>query len=230
MRIARLFDLVTGTNGFLMMKSFTIRSLLIALFAVAGPSVSFGKDGDRGSDSDSGDSDSGGSGSGNSGGGSGNSSGGDSHSGDSSSGRSDSGGGGNSGSSRGSDRNEDRREDRREDGREDRRKNQDDKVQNDQVGPATGAEPNRLRKPEATNLMEYLGIGSEQNKARDEFKRGKIKKLSEVMAAVGNKYPGDIVSVKLKDESRAPVYELKILSSDNRLRKIKVDARTLSIY
>jgi uncharacterized membrane protein YkoI len=50
------------------------------------------------------------------------------------------------------------------------------------------------------------------------------------MAAVNRRVPGEVVSVKLKDQSAKPVYELKILTSDNQLKKIRVDARTLSIY
>jgi uncharacterized membrane protein YkoI len=217
-----------------MMKTLTIRSLLIAFFAVAGSAAAFGKDGDRGGDGDSGGSSGDGRGeseSGDSGssGGSGNTSSGDSRSGDSSGGRGgeNSGRNDNSRNDDGDDR--DQREDRRDDDRENRR--EDRQERNDQVGPSVGAPQTRLREPQATNLMDLLGLGnSEQNKAREEFKKGKIKKLSEVMAAVDKKYPGEVVSVKLKDDKRTPVYELKILSSDNRLRKIRVDARTLSIY
>jgi Peptidase propeptide and YPEB domain len=211
-----------------MMKLLTIRSLLIALFALAWPAVAFGKDGDRGGDSSSGSGgggnhggdsgDDGGNDSDSNNGGSGGSSqhGGNSHdSDDDDGGNSGSGSNGNGSNSGGSNSGG---------------SNSGGSGGSNVSGgaPGGGNAPN-LNPP--NTLMELLGLGnSEQNKAREEFKKGKIKKLSEVMAAVDKKYPGEIVSVKLKDDNRTPVYELKILSSDNRLRKIKVDARTLSIY
>jgi hypothetical protein len=71
---------------------------------------------------------------------------------------------------------------------------------------------------------------NEQDSARNQVRRGNIKKLSDVMAAVKQQVPGDVVSVKLKGKSEAPIYELKILTNKNELKKIRVDARSLSIY
>jgi uncharacterized membrane protein YkoI len=70
----------------------------------------------------------------------------------------------------------------------------------------------------------------EQDTARTQFRKGNIKKLSQIMSVVNKQVPGQVVSVKLKGKPEQPIYELKILTDKNQLKKIRVDARSLSIY
>jgi uncharacterized membrane protein YkoI len=129
---------------------------------------------------------------------------------------------------------DERRSDSRDEGRSDSRRENDrnsggDRARTGQQSPSSAS----VSGDQPRTLFDAFEGGSgdnEQDTVRNQFRRGNIRKLSEVMAAVNEQVPGDVVSVKLKGRSAAPVYELKILTNKNELKKIRVDARSLSIY
>jgi uncharacterized membrane protein YkoI len=121
---------------------------------------------------------------------------------------------------------DDTRDDSRTDSRDDDRDDDDDK--NSSPPPSYTSSP-QINFGNGVSLVNR-GEDNEQDSVRNQFRKGNIKKLSDVMAAVKKQVPGDVVSVKLKGKSEAPVYELKILTKNNQLKKIRVDAQSLSIY
>jgi hypothetical protein len=131
--------------------------------------------------------------------------------------------------SRGEGRSESRGEGRGDSRRENDRNSGGDLAPTGQQSPSSAS----VSGDQPRTLFDAFEGGSgdnEQDTVRNQFRRGNIRKLSEVMAAVNEQVPGDVVSVKLKGRSAAPVYELKILTNKNELKKIRVDARSLSIY
>jgi uncharacterized membrane protein YkoI len=68
-----------------------------------------------------------------------------------------------------------------------------------------------------------------QDCALGALKKGEIRPLSEVLAIVRAKIPGEIVEIELDREDGIWVYEIKILTSSGRRRKVEVNAQTLAI-
>lgn len=68
-----------------------------------------------------------------------------------------------------------------------------------------------------------------QDCALGAFKDGEIQPLSAVLAVVREKMPGEVVKIELEREDGAWVYEIKILTSSGRRRKLEINARTLAI-
>ena len=63
----------------------------------------------------------------------------------------------------------------------------------------------------------------------DAFKSGQIKPLSEVLAVVRAKVPGEVVKVELDREDGIWVYEIKVLTPSGRRREVEINAHTLAI-
>jgi len=70
---------------------------------------------------------------------------------------------------------------------------------------------------------------SSQDCALDAFKSGQIKPLSEVLAVVRAKVPGEVVKVELEREDGIWVYEIKVLTPSGRRREVEINAHTLAI-
>ena len=68
-----------------------------------------------------------------------------------------------------------------------------------------------------------------QDCARDAFKTGEIRPLSEVLAAVKDKVPGEVVKVELEREDGEWVYEVKVLTPNGRRKEVEINAKTLII-
>lgn len=69
----------------------------------------------------------------------------------------------------------------------------------------------------------------EQDCAREALLKGEIRPLTEVLKAVREKVPGDIIEIELDREDGIWVYEVKVLPPSGRRKKLEIDARTLEI-
>ena len=69
----------------------------------------------------------------------------------------------------------------------------------------------------------------EQDCAREALVKGEIRPLAEVLKAVREKVPGDIIEIELDREEGIWVYEVKVLPPSGRRKKLEIDARTLEI-
>ncbi len=89
----------------------------------------------------------------------------------------------------------------------------------------------------AIALLPHAVSGDERGRACERgqdcalgaFKDGEIQPLSAVLAAAREKMPGEVVKIELEREDGAWVYEIKILTSSGRRRKLEINARTLAI-
>lgn len=68
-----------------------------------------------------------------------------------------------------------------------------------------------------------------QDCALGALKSGEIRPLSEVLAVVRAQVPGEIVEIELDREDGLWVYEIKVLTSSGRRRKVEINAQTLAI-
>lgn len=66
----------------------------------------------------------------------------------------------------------------------------------------------------------------DQDEAREAVERGAIRPLEEILAKLRDRYPGEIVKIKLEREHGLWVYEFRLLDPRGRLREITVDAAT----
>lgn len=65
----------------------------------------------------------------------------------------------------------------------------------------------------------------DHDEARQAVEAGEIRPLSDIMSLVRDKFPGEIVRVRLKRERGRWVYEFRIVALGGRLLEIHVDAR-----
>jgi uncharacterized membrane protein YkoI len=66
----------------------------------------------------------------------------------------------------------------------------------------------------------------DQDEAREAVERGAIRPLEEILAKLRDRFPGEIVKIKLEREHGVWVYEFRLLDPRGRLREITVDAAT----
>lgn len=66
----------------------------------------------------------------------------------------------------------------------------------------------------------------DQDEAREAVERGAIRPLEEILAKLRERFPGEVVKVKLEREHGLWVYEFRLLDPRGRLREITVDAAT----
>ncbi len=71
-----------------------------------------------------------------------------------------------------------------------------------------------------------------QSRARDAVKSGDAASLRKILSDVKKKYPGEVVSVRLRGSGRDLAYAIKIVDASNRLVTLNVNARTgiISLY
>jgi uncharacterized membrane protein YkoI len=83
--------------------------------------------------------------------------------------------------------------------------------------------------------LPVLGMADEgprehgQNELRRDVERGAAKPLSEILAAVRQQLPGEVVKVHAEHEGGRWMYELRILDETGRVFEVHVDARTANI-
>ena len=71
--------------------------------------------------------------------------------------------------------------------------------------------------------------GHGQNELRRDVERGEVRPLSEILAAVREKFPGEVVKVEAERHDGRWLYELRVLADKGRILEIHVDARTEAI-
>jgi uncharacterized membrane protein YkoI len=62
--------------------------------------------------------------------------------------------------------------------------------------------------------------------AREALRRGEILPLSQILAIVQRRVPGDVIDVELDRHHGQWRYEVKVLTSTGRVREVKLNART----
>lgn len=83
--------------------------------------------------------------------------------------------------------------------------------------------------------LPVLGMADEsprehvQNELRRDVERGLAKPLSEILAAVRQQLPGEVVKVHAEQEGGRWMYELRILDEAGRVFEVHVDAQTARI-
>jgi hypothetical protein len=71
--------------------------------------------------------------------------------------------------------------------------------------------------------------GHGQNELRRDVERGEVRPLSEILAAVREKFHGEVVKVEAERHDGRWLYELRVLADKGRILEIHVDARTAAI-
>ena len=69
----------------------------------------------------------------------------------------------------------------------------------------------------------------EQNELQREVERGQVRPLSEILAVVRNRIPGDVVKVEVERRDRRWLYEIRIVDASGRVFEIYVDANSAAI-
>jgi len=73
----------------------------------------------------------------------------------------------------------------------------------------------------------------DQARAREAMLSGDISPLSEALSVIEKEYPGDILEVELEEEDDfnppAFLYEIKVLTAQGEVLKVKLHARSLEI-
>ncbi|MBU3724718.1 MAG: peptidase [Burkholderiaceae bacterium] len=75
-------------------------------------------------------------------------------------------------------------------------------------------------------LVPPVIAGSDHDLARRALQSGEVKPLDQILAAVAKQHPGQVLEVELESRSRGLIYEIKILSPQGSMIKLKVDAKT----
>lgn len=69
-------------------------------------------------------------------------------------------------------------------------------------------------------------LARDQDQARQALQAGEIRPLAEILDAVRGKLPGEIVRVRLEQETDGWMYELRVVDDNGRLFEIHVNARS----
>ncbi|HKQ10672.1 MAG TPA: PepSY domain-containing protein [Rhizomicrobium sp.] len=66
---------------------------------------------------------------------------------------------------------------------------------------------------------------SDQDKARDAVRKGKIMPLTAILEIVAKREPGTVMEVELETKRGKLIYRLEVLTDSGRRREIRLDAR-----
>jgi uncharacterized membrane protein YkoI len=69
----------------------------------------------------------------------------------------------------------------------------------------------------------------ERNAMREAVQRGEIRPLAEILAAIRDKLPGEVVGVEIERKRERWLYELRVVDRQGRLFEVHVDARNAVI-
>ncbi|SET03365.1 PepSY domain-containing protein [Thorsellia anophelis] len=72
---------------------------------------------------------------------------------------------------------------------------------------------------------EVFAKKSEQEMVRDAVRRGEILPLKQILELVNAEFDGDIIEIELDEDDDEWVYEIKVLTPQNRILEIEIDAR-----
>lgn len=67
---------------------------------------------------------------------------------------------------------------------------------------------------------------TERDRIRDAVSKGSAEPLSQILARLRKRYPGEVVRVRLKGKGESLHYRIRILQSDGRRIEVRVDAMT----
>ncbi|MBP2295451.1 PepSY domain-containing protein [Azospirillum rugosum] len=70
------------------------------------------------------------------------------------------------------------------------------------------------------------GDGNDHDRARDALRSGRALPLEEIVAKASADFPGEILDVEFEDEDGRIVYEIKTITAEGRILKLKYDAAT----
>ncbi len=76
---------------------------------------------------------------------------------------------------------------------------------------------------------EAPAVARDHDEARRAVEAGEIRPLADILNAVRDKLPGQVVGVKLEQEQGAWVYEFRVVDAKGRLFEVYVDARSGAI-
>lgn len=71
--------------------------------------------------------------------------------------------------------------------------------------------------------------GHDQDEIREAVERGQVRPLTEILNAVHDKLPGEVIGVEVERERGIWYYELRVVGSDGHLFEVHVDGRTGAI-
>lgn len=85
-------------------------------------------------------------------------------------------------------------------------------------------------------LVCSLGVAPAWSSSRDDHERalkavqsGQVLPLTTVLERLGREHPGQVLGIELEREEGQWIYEIKLLSADGQLMKLKLDARTAEV-
>lgn len=69
----------------------------------------------------------------------------------------------------------------------------------------------------------------QRDEVRHAVERGEIRSLADILAAIGDKLPGEVAGVEVERKDGRWLYEFRVVDGKGRLFEVYVDARTATI-
>ncbi len=69
----------------------------------------------------------------------------------------------------------------------------------------------------------------ERNEVHEAVERGEVRSLADILTALRDKLPGEVVGVEIEREEGRWMYEFRVVDNQGRLFEVYVDARTAAI-
>jgi hypothetical protein len=76
----------------------------------------------------------------------------------------------------------------------------------------------------------HAGEQRDHDRAREALEAGEVMSLPRILDRVAHDYPGQVLEVELEREDMRWLYEIKLLQTDGRVLKLKVDARDATVF
>lgn len=77
--------------------------------------------------------------------------------------------------------------------------------------------------------LAHASGNDDHDRAREAMQSGQILPLRDVLVQLEKTHPGKVLEVELESDDGRWVYEIKLLQSDGRLSKLKLDAKTAEV-
>lgn len=71
--------------------------------------------------------------------------------------------------------------------------------------------------------------GRDHDAVRQAVKRGDIRPLTDILAAIRDKLPGEVAGVEIERNDGHWIYEFRVVDDKGRIFEVRVDARTAEI-
>ncbi|WP_084153958.1 PepSY domain-containing protein [Simplicispira psychrophila] len=75
----------------------------------------------------------------------------------------------------------------------------------------------------------WSGSHDDHERALQAVQSGQVLPLTTVLERLGREHPGQVLEVELEQDDGQWIYEIKLLSADGQLMKLKLDARTAQV-